>query len=340
MSMVGVAVVAGGVSLLLAPGVLWILHRRQILDLPNDRSSHHAATPRGGGLAPAVGAVVALLASTQLAGPARTGLLVAAVGMGGIGLADDLRRERELPAPYRLGLQALVAGVSVALLAHSLSGALAWKALFLVGAGLWIVAFVNAYNFMDGINGISTAQVVVAGIVWTAIGETQHAHALAVGGAVAAGAMVAFGPFNFPRAAMFLGDVGSYFFGAWLAAVAVIGVRAHVPAEAVLAPLVVYGLDTLVTLARRISRREAWMTAHREHAYQRLVQAGWSHTRTSLAVAAAIVLCSGLGCLSLTGSLALRGLGDVLAVAVAAGYVATPSWLGRRRHRAPARQAA
>jgi UDP-N-acetylmuramyl pentapeptide phosphotransferase/UDP-N-acetylglucosamine-1-phosphate transferase len=196
-----------------------------------------------------------------------------------------------------------------------------------VGAliALWLVAYVNAYNFMDGINGIAASQAVVAGGLWLFVGEVRHVPVVAAAGALVAAAGIGFLPFNFPTARMFLGDVGSYFIGAWLAAVAVVALRARIPFEAAVAPLAVFAFDTATTLAWRVARGERWYEAHRDHAYQRLIRGGWSHSATTGAATVAMTACALLGAVSLTGSMPLRVAADAALVAVLAGYVAAPA---------------
>jgi UDP-GlcNAc:undecaprenyl-phosphate GlcNAc-1-phosphate transferase len=315
------AAIAAVLVLVSAPIVRVVLARARIVDVPNSRSSHTEATTRGGGIAVALGSVVAMLLSSQLVGARRNGLLVVALGMGLIGLVDDLRQVDPLP---RLVAQAVVAFAGVGWLCQSIHGALAWKIGFSLGVFVWIVAYVNAFNFMDGINGISVAQVVIAGMVWWLLGVTQDAPALAAAGIIVAAAGAAFLPFNVPRARMFLGDIGSYFLGSWLAVTAVIGLRYGLAPEAVLAPLSLYGADTLTTLIRRMRRGDPLSHAHREHVYQRLVQSGWSHSQTAVIVGLAITVCSGLGALSLTDSMTLRVLGDVVIGLVLLLYVTNP----------------
>jgi UDP-N-acetylmuramyl pentapeptide phosphotransferase/UDP-N-acetylglucosamine-1-phosphate transferase len=136
-------------------------------------------------------------------------------------------------------------------------------------------------------------------------------------------------PFNFPKAQVFLGDVGSYFIGAWLAALVILGLRAGIPPEAVLAPVALYLADTAVTIVRRARGAETWYLPRRSHAYQRLTQLGWSHTRTTGLVAAAMVSCSALGAVSLIDSIAARLVADLALAAVLVAYLASPTLLGR-----------
>ncbi len=326
------ALVAFTTSLVGGPLILALLRRMQVLDEPTERSSHDRPTPRGGGMAPALGALTAVLAITTFDGPSRTGLLVAAVAFGLLGLVEDLRGVAPLT---RLATQLVLAGISLVWLLDGLAGPTAWKLLFGAGCLVWIVAYVNAFNFMDGINGISAAQTLVAGIVWLLIGRTQDVPTLAAGGMVIAAAGLAFVPFNFPKAHVFLGDVGSYFIGAWLAVLVIVGLRAGLPPEAVLAPVALYLADTAVTIVRRARDAETWYLPHRSHAYQRLTQLGWSHTRTTGLVAVAMATCSALGAVALLDSMAARLVADVALAGVLIAYLASPA-LFRRRHTTPA----
>jgi UDP-N-acetylmuramyl pentapeptide phosphotransferase/UDP-N-acetylglucosamine-1-phosphate transferase len=245
-----------------------------------------------------------------------------------MGLVEDLVGVRAL---HRLAIQFAVAVLAGLFLLDGLTGPALWRCLFAAGAVFWLVAFVNAYNFMDGIDGISVAQAMGAGATWFALGAYTDTPVLAAGGAILAGAALGFAPYNVPKARMFLGDVGSYFLGAWLAAVAVLGLRAGVAPEAVLAPLVLYVADTGATLARRVARGERWYEPHRDHSYQRLGDAGWSHVRTSAAVAGCIGLCGLLGAVSLGDSVAARVAADLAITGVIGGYLLAPRWLASTR---------
>lgn len=328
---VGPALLGGAralvVSLLLAPVVLNVLTRRRVLDHPSDRSSHVTPVPRGGGLAPAVGALVALAVASPLRVADRWGLGAVAALFACIGLAEDLKGIGSL---RRLALQFVVAGAAGLLLLQDMTGPMLGRCLFVAGAMFCLVGYTNAYNFMDGIDGISVVQAVAAGAAWFAVGASTDVPALTAGGAIIAGAALGFAPYNMPRARVFLGDVGSYFIGAWLAAVAILGVRAGVAPEAVIAPLAVYLADTATTLVRRIVRGERWYLPHREHVYQRLIDLGWSHMRTSAFVGGCIAVCCALGAISLGDSLPARVAADATIAGVVGAYLTAPKWLAHR----------
>jgi len=205
------------------PLVMLGLHRIDCLDVPNDRSSHDRPTLRGGGLAPALAVLVAVGFSHDLVGPARLGVLAAIACFGAIGLIDDVRGVR---LSARFGGQVVAATLAVSGLLIGLAGSPLTRLALFVAALLWIVSYVNAFNFMDGIDGIAVAQMVVAGGAWYLLGRAEGAPGLAAGGLVVAAAGLGFLPFNFPRARVFLGDVGSYALGAALATLLVVGVRA------------------------------------------------------------------------------------------------------------------
>jgi len=329
------ASVAFGLALAISPAASVVLRRLGIMDVPSARSSHVRATPRGGGVAVGVGATAALLTASSVPDRPWIGVVVAAAGCGVVGLIDDLAG---VPALWRLGLQTAIASCAVWwLLPSSGSWGILQFATFCFVV-VWMVSYVNAFNFMDGINGISVVQVLVAGAAWLVVAGVRGSPILATASVVVVGAALGFAPFNFPRARMFLGDAGSYFFGAWLAAVAVIEVHGGVPPEAVVAPLALYLADTGTTLLRRLRNGRTWHLAHRDHTYQRLVDGGWSHETTTLAVGLVMVVVSALGLLSLTDSVVLRVTGDTLALVVLAGYLRAPDWVaGGRRTVAPQR---
>lgn len=318
------------VTLAACPAVILGLRRSQVLDRPGTRSSHDAPVPRGVGLAVAVGGISAAMLSSGLS-EWRVPLILVSAAFGLLGLVEDLRGVSSL---RRLFVQGMIAVAALPLLLRDLSGPAPWRLLFACGVLLWLVSYVNAFNFMDGINGIAAVQAAVAGAAWWAMGSAEGVTALEVGGAIVGGAAAGFAPFNFPRARGFLGDVGSYFLGAWLAVLVVIGLRAGLAPEAVVAPLAVALLDTLWTLVGRVRRGERWHEPHREHVYQRLVAAGWSHTATTLFVGGLLVAISGLGAMTLAVSaFSGRLVLDLIIAALLVGYLLSPRLAARGARR-------
>jgi UDP-N-acetylmuramyl pentapeptide phosphotransferase/UDP-N-acetylglucosamine-1-phosphate transferase len=208
---------------------------------------------------------------------------------------------------------------------------------FTLAVVFWIVSYVNAFNFMDGINGLAAGQATVAGLAWFIVGQARDLPALATAGLALAGAAIGFGIYNYPRGTVFLGDVGSYFLGAVVGSVAVFGLRSGLPPETVLAPLALFAADTGFTLARRIASGERWHEAHCDHAYQRLTRRfQGSHARTTALVVMLMAIVAALGDLSLAGSTPLRIAGDAGIVVVLATYVSAAALSVRTRGREPA----
>jgi UDP-GlcNAc:undecaprenyl-phosphate/decaprenyl-phosphate GlcNAc-1-phosphate transferase len=306
-----------------AEPVLIPLLRRTAVDVPNGRSSHSVPTPRGGGAPIAVGLVAAAL---LIHGTAAVMFAIAVAAFAAIGFADDLG---SLPAGPRLAMQGLASlAIAVVLVARTGLPPALMAAAVIVFA-VWLIGFVNAFNFMDGVNGISAGHALIGGAYYACLGWWRPDTFLAAAGAAVAAGGLAFLPWNAIRARVFLGDAGSYGIGVALALLAACSVIRHIPLEATLAPLALYLADTGWTLQRRIRAGERIFEAHRTHTYQKLCDVGWSHQRVTLAtggVTAAICL---LGAGSLTGHPALRAAADLAALGLLAAYLRSPAWLGR-----------
>ena len=317
------AAACGGTVLLAEPLTVAGLRRWCVLDVPVHRSSHTVPTPRGGGLPIAAG----LLLTAALAHNGASAAFAAAVTLlGALGLADDMRT---LPASTRLILQAAGSAVSAGLLMTVMHRPVAEEVGLAVVVAVWITGFVNVFNFMDGVNGISAAHALIAGAAYACYGIWAQRPFLSVASmAVAAGALL-FLPWNVGRAWVFLGDVGSYALGAALAVLAAAAVLHGVPAEAILGPLAVYLADTGWTLQRRIRAREPWLQSHRTHVYQQWCDAGWSHQEVTLLTGALSILLTLLGAASLTGDLPLRAAADLAGLALLAGYLRSPTFFRR-----------
>jgi UDP-GlcNAc:undecaprenyl-phosphate/decaprenyl-phosphate GlcNAc-1-phosphate transferase len=319
-----IAVVSCGALVALGePVTISLLRRAAALDVPNGRSSHTVPTQRGGGAPIAVGLVlVALL----IRSPAAIAFAIAVAAFAAIGFVDDLSG---LPVSRRLLLQGLGSvAAAIALVSNLVLPPIALAAAAAVIA-IWIAGFVNAFNFMDGVNGISGVHAALGGAAYACLGVWRPDLFLVVGGgAIAAGAL-AFLPWNAVRARVFLGDVGSYGLGAALAVLAACAVIGGIPVEAAVAPLALYLADTAWTLQRRIRSGERFFEAHRTHTYQQLCDLGWSHQRVTASTAGCTLLLCLLGAASLTGDTGLRAAADIAALGVLAVYLRSPVLLGR-----------
>lgn len=321
---VAIAAVSGGAVVAAAePAVIPLLRRAQAVDVPGWRSSHTAPTPRGGG-APIVVGLLAAAAILHTA--AALTFAVAVLAFAAIGFADDVRG---LPNARRFALQACASAGVAALLVDRLGMRPALLTALAVAAVIWLTGFVNAFNFMDGVNGIAGTHAVIGGVTYAFLGRWRPDEFLVVAGAALAASALAFLPWNARRARVFLGDVGSYGLGAALAVLAAHAVLHGVPLEAATAPLALYLADTAWTLQRRVRAGERWFEAHRSHVYQRWCDLGWSHQRVTLVAAMGTALLVMLGTASLTGDTGLRALADLAGAGVLAIYLGSPVLLGR-----------
>lgn len=313
-------IVALGLSLALQPVVIALLRRRGMLDLPGERSSHTVPTPRGGGVAVVLGL---LLAAAPFAWHRSAAWILLTIALAAaVGLAEDVRGIPVLP---RLLLSlAAIAPVAFSQAADANT--------FPVLVGLLALAYgvsvVNAVNFMDGINGISAAVGVAAGVAYAALAQAQGRPGMAAVAAAVAGASLGFAPYNVPRARVFLGDCGSYGLGAALGSLAIVLWVSGLTVEAAVAPLALYLVDTGTTLLRRIRSGEAWHLPHRTHVYQRLINLGLSHSAVSGLVLVLVSICAALGAATGRGP-GLRVVADALLVLVLLGYLALPTLLSR-----------
>jgi UDP-N-acetylmuramyl pentapeptide phosphotransferase/UDP-N-acetylglucosamine-1-phosphate transferase len=269
--------------------------RLGLVDVPNTRSSHVRPTPRAGGIAIVAGIGVALAVSWSAASADFAALVVGGVLVAAVGILDD---RFGLPAWPKLagqtaaavllvwqtgGLERLPLPPPADVWLGPVGGAL---------AVLWVVAVVNFYNFMDGIDGLAAVQgVVTAGalavVLWRA---NPMAAALA---AAVAGACAAFLVYNWSPASVFLGDAGSGVVGYALAALPLAAPLGERPEAVVLAGTSLFLLlgDATTCLVARLARGERWDEPHRQHVYQRLVDAGVSQARVAgTAGAGAVVL--------------------------------------------------
>ena len=290
----GPAAVAFVTVAVLVPILIRWARSRNLLDVPNDRSSHAVPTPRVGGVA-IVAAVVVAVALT----PHARELTVLALGGLAIALLSLVDDFRSLSPLVRLvahfTIAAFVVGAAGPL---DLSAVRIGPALAVPLTLLWIVGLVNAYNFMDGIDGIAGIQAVLAAAAWMIIAGPAGSPATAVLAGAVAGATLAFLLFNWSPARVFMGDAGSAFLGYALAVFPLIpGPHPTVLPFAALLVVWPFMFDSVVTFLRRLFRGENVMLAHRSHLYQRLCATEWSHRAVSslygvLALAGGVVAVS------------------------------------------------
>lgn len=288
--------------------LLFPLHRyasRRLLDRPSSRSSHASPMPRGGGAALAL-AALALLPFLELS-LAEKAALMGGFAVALIGWLDD---HRSLPIPLRLAVQ-LLAGI--------------WSLSWLPGplplplSLLILVWFTNLYNFMDGIDGLAASQALlwclILGLLAFQAGLTEAPFL-----ALLAGGLLALLLWNWPRAELFMGDVGSYFLGFTLALL-LLRLTAVDPKWGLLGGILTapFWVDATWTLGYRLLSGQRWFLPHRLHAYQKLARRLGHRETTSLYLLFTLLWLLPAGLLVYGGVSAIMGL--ILAVGPLLGLV-------------------
>jgi UDP-GlcNAc:undecaprenyl-phosphate GlcNAc-1-phosphate transferase len=323
-----------GLSRLLTRLAIILALKKQIVAHPTDRSSHIVPTPRIGGIglvAPFLILGIALHFFVQLLFVRHPplpwhisepwlrawfqsvpiwglsyvpfdkafwlALLVGGGGMFFVGLLDDLH---ELKPWHKLALQCLFAVIASSLgFALTAISAPFFGEITMGGAGfllscVWILFAMNAYNFMDGMDGIAASFAIYVMVFLLLIFEVggDYVSELLPLGVILIGACAGFLRYNRSPAKTFMGDCGSQFLGFFFALVAL--ERSRYDPRAFLAIVLLmlpFLFDVTFTLIRRVLRRENLLQAHHSHLYQRLLEVGYSHKSVLAILEISFVLC-------------------------------------------------
>ena len=264
--------------------------RVDLLDVPNNRSSHEVATPRGGGFSIVIvflGAVIGIYIFAYMPLEVFSSLLVGGVLVAGIGFVDD---HNHVPAVWRFATQVVAATFAVLMLGGLPEVQFGGVRVDLGLAGdaialLFTVWLINLYNFMDGIDGIAAVEAVCI------VGSALFISSVSDGGfittlfVVFVAAALGFLAWNWPPAKIFMGDVGSGFIGFILAMFAIISSSLGIlPIWCWLILAGVFVIDSTITLVTRVIKGQEWYSAHKSHAYQKVSRHLNGHRPVTLAV--------------------------------------------------------
>jgi UDP-N-acetylmuramyl pentapeptide phosphotransferase/UDP-N-acetylglucosamine-1-phosphate transferase len=253
---------------------------RGIFDLPNARSSHIVPTPRGGGIAVAI-AMYSGFILLFVYGRMNYSLFMAilcGIPISIIGFIDDIKG-------LRPGIRSIVQMFCAILALYFLGGlqnldlgfvTIKYTWLLTVLAVFGIIWSINLFNFLDGIDGYIGTEIVFIGLSFFLLTMDLSSVMLAM-------SVLGFLIWNWPKAKIFMGDVGSTLLG-FIVAIMIIYYQNEMQVSIIEALILtsVFWFDATVTLFRRIANKEKLNEAHRKHAYQRIVQAGFSHQPTVL----------------------------------------------------------
>lgn len=255
--------------------------RFSLVDTPNSRSSHEGSIPRGAGvvfLACYSAALLVLFTNNELELKDQLVAYLCVLVIGITGFIDDLY---DLSSVTRFLIYLVCSILAVVSLTYGDSGLSIEFTLLLVILSILMTAVINAFNFMDGINGIAGFETLFILLAATFIAGHEYPALLLV--LVVAGSVIGFLFWNFPVAAVFMGDAGSTFLGAfvfvWLLDLSLEGTL-HWATGLILGA--VYLSDTGYTLAYRMFSGLRWFAAHRSHAYQILARRPGGHNSVVL----------------------------------------------------------
>jgi UDP-GlcNAc:undecaprenyl-phosphate GlcNAc-1-phosphate transferase len=284
----------GAVLALLSAAVVRAMIALRVMDTPEARKAHDRPTPKGGGAGIVVAFLFGLLLLYGFAQFARLaneyflGVIAASLAIALVAFLDDLY---DWPFVAKLGIQALAAAVAVGTGIYIHDYAVPYVGSVSVGwigvpvTLVWLLFTTNAVNFIDGLNGLASGVTLIASI-FLALFSARYGgwFCYAVSGLLAAG-LLGFLPFNFPRARIFMGDVGSQFCGFMIAVLGVVASRFEgAPLSFMIVPMLLSGVlfDVGFTLARRALAGERLTQPHRGHLYQVAQRSGVPATVVTL----------------------------------------------------------
>lgn len=283
----------------------WCLNKN-LVDDPGERKIHDKPIPLAGGFAVLTGILLPLAAaaafikagviqisSTNLMahglerrGPELIAIAVGAIAITTLGWLDD---RHELKAMPKFTGQFLIA-LLVAFACKRITLFVPSEIFSYAVTILWILTIVNAFNFMDNMNGLCTGLGVIGAFLFALIAAASGEYLVATIAFLMCGALLGFLPWNFPNAKAFLGDAGSHLVGYLLAVMAILPhfySKQNPHPLAVLAPLLVLALPLAdlaqVVILRTLNRKPFWIgdTNHLSH---RLVRAGISKSQSVLLI--------------------------------------------------------
>lgn len=262
----------------------WLKHHG-IVDQPDQaRRLHAQATPRGGGLLIAVGLIFALMFQMQALGSwiQFWPFLIFVLAATWLGWLEDLRPRpirHRLLAQFGLALAVLLwlgAIDTVSLGPWHWANPWLWSILGVVA----IVWLINLHNFMDGTDGLATAQGIWTGACYAILFASAGLLSWALFAVALVGGYAGFLIWNRPVARLFMGDSGSLLLGGLVGLFAYQAVTSGAASLMVCLMIsAVFVVDATATLLWRIRSGQQWYTAHASHAFQRLIAGGWGHAR-------------------------------------------------------------
>jgi UDP-GlcNAc:undecaprenyl-phosphate GlcNAc-1-phosphate transferase len=289
-----------------------------LFDPVDARKLHTQPIPRVGGVAVVGAAAASLVLVAALLGDrisvfGGTGLraiVLGAAAMHLLGLWDDLKPMRarlKLAGQVLIAIAVFAAGVRVSTFSLPLVGIVEFgPAASLIFTVFWLVGITNAFNLIDGLDGLASGAALFALTTMFVVGTVNGQHGTALLTLVVAGSVLGFLLYNWHPASIFLGDSGSLFLGFTLAGMGLMSSQKGSTVVAVAIPVVSLGLpvlDTALAIARRFLRGQPIFSADRGHIHHRLLGLGHSPRDVALLMYGACAVLALSGMLMVTNSL-------------------------------------
>lgn len=292
---------------LLSAAISWTLIKRtKVMDIPNGRSSHRKPTPTIGGVAIVFTFFFSMLLifffdnKPMITERYFLGFTFSSLLIAGMSLYDDLK-QKAFYIRLATHIVAVVVVISFGIIIHEVN--FPYNILFINNKSLgsasyfitfwWILGMTNAYNFMDGLNGMAGGNAIIAAIFFCIISFNQGSNFTYIVSYTLAAGVLGFLVFNFPKGKLFMGDVGSTFLGFSFATISIIAsLYDNSHTSLLVIPLLFFHFiyDTFFTFLRRMIKRENVFQAHRTHLYQLFNRMGYRHfTVTMFYYAVAVI---------------------------------------------------
>lgn len=299
-------IITMAISTIATPLIRKIAIHNKIMDIPkDDRRVHNRPVPLLGGLAIYISVIIGMLIRYNHMSLPYWGIILGSTVIVIGGFLDD---KRELKPMYKLLFQisaviiVMLCGVKIDIITNPFSGTklfLDLKYLSIPLTVLWIVGITNAFNLIDGLDGLSTGIGLIASVTLFIISILNGRVNTAVLTAILSGALLGFLPYNFNPASIFLGDTGSQLIGFLLAVISIEGAIKSATAFSLAVPILTFGLpiyDTLFAIVRRKINGKPIAEGDKGHVHHRLLSLGFSQKKVVLIMYAASVL---LGAISI-----------------------------------------
>jgi len=286
----------------------YMLYSKKVIDHPNDRSSHSVSIPKSGGISIVITflfgmAIIYIFGEEQLVKrDYYISFVLCSILIAVISLYDDITNKSikfKFASQVVAVLLVLFFGIVIDTISLPILGAvsLGWSAYII--SFIWIFGLTNAYNFMDGLDGLMAGITAIVSLFFMVICYSQGSSFVYISCYSLLAGSLGFLLYNFPPAKIFMGDVGSAFIGFTLAVLAIIAARYDSSHTSFLVmPLLLFNVlfDTTFTFFRRMLKGEKVTQAHRTHLYQLMNQLGFSHMEVTLSQYCMVFL-QGLGAL-------------------------------------------